>query len=68
MISVVSMTASTETGLQQIIDSTNRVVNQYRMRINIKKTKVMKVGREQGRVYVEVEGKVLNRSNTSSQT
>ena len=38
------------------------------MRINIKKTKVMKVGREQGRVYVEVEGKVLNRSNTSSQT
>ena len=54
-----AMIASTETGLQRIMDNTNRVVNQYGMRINIKKTKVMKIGREQGRFNVEVDGKVL---------
>ena len=54
-----AMIASTETGLQRIMDNTNRVVNQYGMRINRKKTKVMKIGREQGRLNIEVDGKVL---------
>lgn len=42
-----------------MMENTNRVVNQYGMRINIKKTKVMKIGREQRRVHIEIEGKEL---------
>ena len=54
-----AMIACTETRLQRLMDNTNRVVNRYGMRINIKKTKVMKFGKEQGRLNIEVDGKVL---------
>ena len=40
-----AMTARTEIGLQKMINEANRVVKSYGMKINIKKTKVMKIGR-----------------------
>ena len=40
-----AMTANTEKGLQKILDETNNVVKKYGMKTNIKKTKVMKIGR-----------------------
>ncbi|XP_071823120.1 uncharacterized protein [Apostichopus japonicus] len=54
-----AMLASVEAGLQRMMENTNRVFNQYGMRINIKNTKVMKIGREQRRVHIEIEGKEL---------
>ena len=39
------MIASIEIGLQKIMNMTKRVVKSYGMKINIKKTKVMKIGR-----------------------
>ena len=50
------MLASTEAGLQCMMENTNKVVNQYGMRMN---TIVMKIGREQSRVHMEIEGKEL---------
>ena len=41
-----AMTANTEKGLQTILDETNKVVKKYGMKINIKKTKVMKIGKK----------------------
>ena len=42
------MVANTETGLQKIMDNLHRTAEQYGMRINIKKTKVIMVSRRVG--------------------
>ena len=44
------MIAGTERGLQKIMDSLNTTAEQYGMKINIKKTKVMRVSRNGGEV------------------
>jgi hypothetical protein len=42
------MVASTEKGLQKVMDSMNAAAKNYNMKINVKKTKVMKVSRNGG--------------------
>jgi len=42
------MIASTEKGLQKIMDTLNATAENFGMKINIKKTKVMKVSRNVG--------------------
>ena len=54
-----AMTANTERGLQRIMDETNRVVKSYGMKINIKKTKVMKIGRSPSNIRITVDGDIL---------
>lgn len=54
-----AMVASTASGLQHMMECTNKIVNNYGMRINIKKTKVMKIGKQQSQIHVVIEGKVL---------
>ena len=39
------MVASTEQGLQLILDNLNESAKQYDMKINVKKTKVMKISK-----------------------
>ena len=52
------MVASTEAGLQKIMDGLVETAKLYDMRINVKKTKVMKVSRNGGGVVnINVEGK-----------
>jgi len=41
-----AMTAYTGKGLQKFLNETSKVVKKYGMKINIKKTKVMKIGRK----------------------
>ena len=53
------MAANTEKGLQKILDETNKVVKKYGMKINIKKTKVMKIGRKQCIIKLTVDGEIL---------
>src|SRR4029077_20838818 len=43
-----NMVADTERGLQRIMDNLNATVERYEMKINIKKTKVMKVSKNVG--------------------
>jgi len=49
-----AMTANTEKGLQKNLDETNKVVKKYSMKINIKKTKVMKIGRKPSTIKLTV--------------
>src|ERR1041385_8029291 len=42
------MLASTEGGLQEMMDSLTKVAEKYDMKINVKKTKVMKITRQGG--------------------
>ena len=41
-----AMTSSSNTGLQRMMDSLNRTSSEYGMRINIKKTKIMRMSRK----------------------
>jgi exonuclease III len=55
-----AMIASREEGLQKLMDKVNATAQQYDMRINVKKTKVMKVTREgQGKVNIVIDGQQL---------
>ena len=55
-----AMIASREEGLQKVMDKVNATAQQYDMRINVKKTKVMKVTREgQGKVSIVIDGQQL---------
>lgn len=57
-----AMVASSEEGLQKIMDGLNRTAKEYEMKINIKKTKVMRVSKNVGgQVTIMIEGKRLNR-------
>jgi len=50
------MVASSESGLQKIMDSLHETAERYGMEINIKKTKVMRVSRKEGRkVSIKIE-------------
>ena len=40
------ITSSTEVGLQKVMDGLVRAAKEYNMKMNVKKTKVMKVGRK----------------------
>ena len=52
------MVADTENGLQKIMERLSATAEEYRMKINIKKTKVMRVSKSGGgRVSIMVEGK-----------
>ena len=55
------MIASREEGLQKLMDNVNATAKQYDMRINVKKTKVMKVTRERqgSRVNIVLDGQQL---------
>ena len=54
------MIASREEGLQKLMNKVNATAQAYDTRINVKKTKVMKVTRErQGRVNIVIDGQQL---------
>ena len=50
------MVAGNEPGLQKIMDSLNSTSLKYGMKINSKKTKVMKVSRVKGEVNITING------------
>ena len=54
-----AMVADSEEGLQRMITSLNQVVERYGMKINIKKTKIMKVGRERSNINVSINDERL---------
>jgi hypothetical protein len=55
-----AMVASTNAGLQKIMDSLNRVSGKYGMKINIKKTKVLRISRKEGKpMTVNINGNKL---------
>ena len=55
-----AMIANTEARLDREIDNLNAVAEDYRMKISIKKTKVMRIGRhESGRVKKNIDGNEL---------
>ena len=54
-----AMTANTEKGLQKFLNATNKVVKKYGMKININKTKVMKIGRKPSTVKLTADGEIL---------
>ena len=57
-----AMVASSEEGLQKIMDGLNRTAKEYEMKLNIKKTKVIRVPKDVGgQVTIMIEGKRLNR-------
>ena len=52
-----AMIANTEARLDREIDNLNAVAEDYRMKISIKKTKVMRIGRhESGRIKKNIDG------------
>ena len=52
-----AMVASSNAGLQRIMDSLQTASGDYGMRINIKKTKVMRISGTEGRkTNIEIEG------------
>src|ERR1043165_4914434 len=53
------MVAGSEDGLQKIMDGLNATALKYGMKINIKKTKVMRVSREGGDVNITINGTKL---------
>ena len=53
------MVAGSEVGLQKIMDGLNATALKYGMKINIKKTKVMRVSREGGEVNITINGTKL---------
>lgn len=58
-----AMVASSNAGLQRIMDTLNKTSGEYGMKINIKKTKTMKFSRtEGGKVSVTIDGKKLELS------
>ena len=54
------MVAGSEGGLQRLMDGLNRTAKEYDMKVNIKKTKVMKVSRKgEGVINITIDGKIL---------
>ena len=53
------MIAKNEKGLQKIMDGLNSTSTSYGMKINIKKTKVMKVSKVKGEVNITINGKKI---------
>ena len=54
------MVASSEGGLQKLMDGLNRTAKEYDMKVNIKKTKVMKVSRKgEGVINITIGGEIL---------
>src|SRR5207244_13533077 len=51
-----SMIAKSEAGLQKIMDGLNSTSLEYGMKINIKKTKVMKISKVGGEVNITING------------
>ena len=54
-----AMLSNSENGLQKLMDEVNDTAIAYGMRINIKKTKIMKIGRKRGNVEVGLNGELL---------
>ena len=54
-----AMIATSEAGLQRMMDKTNVVVEEYGMRMNVKKTKVMCISREPTQIKVQLNGEEL---------
>src|SRR5688572_33111318 len=50
------MIASGETGLQKIMNALNNTATKFDLKINIKKTKVMRVSRVGGKVNITING------------
>jgi len=53
------MTATSEAGLQKLMDGLNRATKEYDMKVNIKKTKVLKVSRKEGELNMAIDGERL---------
>src|SRR6218665_829230 len=54
------MVADSEGGLQKLMDGLNRMAKEYDMKVNIKKTKVMKVSRKgEGVINITIDGEIL---------
>jgi len=54
------MAASTERRLQKIMDCLNEIADRYGMKINTKKTKIMKVSRKTGdKINITINGKKI---------
>ena len=54
------MVAGSEGGLQKLMDGLNRTAKEYDMKVNIKKTKVMKVSRKgEGIINKTIDGEIL---------
>ena len=57
------MVASTKQGLQLILDKLNESAKQYDMKINVKKTKVMKISRNGGTMNIMIDGQKVEQVN-----
>src|SRR6218665_2304268 len=56
------MTAALEVCLQKLMDGLNRTEKEYDMKVNIKKTKVMKVSRKrEGVINITIDGEILEK-------
>src|SRR6218665_1423890 len=54
------MTAASEGGLQKLMDGLNRTSKEYDMKVNTKKTKVVKVSRKgEGEIKITIDGERL---------
>src|SRR5580698_3421760 len=59
------MVASTEQGLQKVMNRLNETAKRYNMKINVKKTKVMVVSREEGKaVNLTIDGHKVGQVET----
>ena len=54
-----AMITSTEEGLQEMVTQLNNTSEQYGMKINIKKTKVMKIGKLPSNLRISINGQIL---------
>ena len=57
------MVASTEQGLQLILDKLNESAKQYDMKINVKKTKVMKISKNGGTMNIMIDDQNVEQVN-----
>ena len=57
------MVASTEQGLQLILDKLNESAKQYDIKINAKKTKVMKISKNGGTLNIMIDGQKVEQVN-----
>ena len=58
------MVASSEIGLQKLMDQLNTVAKKYCMKINVKKTKTMVVSKKGGTVSIVIEGQRVEQVKT----
>jgi hypothetical protein len=54
-----AIVASREKGLQKLMDSINAEAKRYDMKINAKKTKVMRISREEGGIDITIDGQKI---------